>query len=177
MKSDYVILVDEADNEIGVEEKLKAHLKGDLHRAISVFIFNSENKMLLQKRAETKYHSGGLWTNTCCSHPMVGENTGNAAKRRLREEMGIDCDSLKFIFHFIYKAQLDNNLIEHELDHVFIAKSDVKPLPDPDEVSDWKYASFEEIEQDLKLNPNNYSHWFKLILKRVKTLAQENHLI
>ena len=172
-----VVLVDENDHETGTCEKLAAHLSGELHRAISVFIFNSEKKMLLQKRALSKYHSGGLWTNACCSHPHPGESTLNAAKRRLQEEMGIKEENLKYVFNFTYKAFLDNDLIEHELDHVFIGKTDEIPVPNSEEVSEWKYISISELEQNLKENPNAYTHWFKLIFDRIKTEAEKEGLI
>jgi len=121
-----VVLVDENDNEIGVEEKINAHRKGLLHRAFSIFVFNSKNELLLQKRAADKYHSGGLWSNTCCSHPRPGENLKDAAHRRLQEEMGFDC-SLREVFSFLYKKSFDNGLTEHELDHVFFGKFDGIP--------------------------------------------------
>lgn len=175
--NDLVVLVDEKDNEIGTREKLSAHLSGELHRAISVFIFNSEKKMLLQRRALNKYHSGGLWTNACCSHPHPGETTMNAAKRRLREEMGMKEEMLKYVFNFTYKAFLDNDLIEHELDHVFIGKTDDIPVPNTDEVNEWKYISVSELEEDLKENPAVYTHWFKLIFERLKTEAEKEGFI
>lgn len=149
-------------------EKLLAHHEGKLHRAISVFIFNSEKKWLLQKRAGGKYHSAGLWTNTCCSHPHPQETTEKAAIRRLKEEMGIDC-KLNYVFNFTYSATFNNNLIEHEFDHVFFGISDEAPKSNPDEVSEWKYVSTEEIESQLKQNPEQFSAWFKLIFSRVKS--------
>ncbi|MBA3664235.1 MAG: isopentenyl-diphosphate Delta-isomerase [Bacteroidetes bacterium] len=162
-----VILIDENDVQIGLCGKLLAHESGQLHRAISVFIFNQKNEMLLQRRAQTKYHSGGLWTNACCSHPRPGESIEKAAQRRLKEEMGIEADSLFYAFHFIYKAKLDKGLTEHELDHVFIGKTDEQPKPDPAEVCEYKYLSVEEIKEDLKQHPEKYTYWFKRIFEKV----------
>ncbi len=160
---DSVILVDENDVAIGTMEKMEAHVKGELHRAFSVLVFNSEGEVLLQKRAGHKYHSGGLWTNTCCSHPMPGEEPEAAAKRRLKEEMGIDLQP-KFSHKFLYKTKLDKNLIEHELDHVFIATFNGIPTVNSEEVEDWKFVNMNWLKQDMKNNPTAYTHWFKLIL-------------
>lgn len=164
-----VILVDENDRETGRMEKMQAHVEGKLHRAFSVFIFNKSGELLLQKRAAGKYHSAGLWTNTCCSHPRAGENTDAAAHRRLKEEMGIDC-ILTHQFSFIYKAQLDNGLTEHELDHVYTGMCNDAAKPDPEEADGWKYMKPEEIEKDLELNPSHYTVWFRLIFPRIKNL-------
>ena len=163
---EYVILVDPMDREIGTEEKLKAHRGGKLHRAFSVFVFNTSGELLLQKRSETKYHSGGLWTNTCCSHPRPGESHYCAARRRLNEEMGFDCE-LTGLFSFIYYAKLENNLFEHELDSVFVGRYDGQPVPNPDEVDDWKWMDVEKLKRDVGKNPGHYTYWFKLILNRV----------
>ena len=163
---EHVILVDRMDRVIGIEEKLKAHREGKLHRAFSIFIFNTLGKLLLQKRSETKYHSGGLWTNTCCSHPRPGESHYCAARRRLNEEMGFDCE-LTELFSFIYYAELENNLFEHELDRVFVGHYDGQPIPNPDEVDDWKWMDIEELKRDVGENPEHYTYWFKLILSRV----------
>ena len=160
-----VILVDPMDREIGTEEKLKAHREAKLHRAFSIFIFNAVGELLLQKRAETKYHSGGLWTNTCCSHPRPDEKLHCAARRRLNEEMGFDCE-LTELFSFIYYAELENNLSEHELDHVFVGCYDGQPSPNPDEVDDWKWMEIEKLKWDVEENPEHYTYWFKLILNR-----------
>jgi len=160
-----VIIVDKKDNQIGIEEKLAAHLKGKLHRAFSVFIFNSKGEMLLQKRAKSKYHSGGLWTNTCCSHPRPNQNLKDEAKKRLKEEMGIECD-LKEISSFIYKVNL-GNLTEHEFDHLFLGKFDGDPKPNKEEAEDWKWVSPKELRKDVKENPEKYTYWFKIILDRV----------
>jgi isopentenyl-diphosphate delta-isomerase len=166
-----VVLVNEHDDEVGLMPKLEAHEKGLLHRAFSVFVFNSDGNLLLQKRADSKYHSAGLWSNTCCSHPYPGEEVMAGATRRLKEEMGFTAD-LKFIYSFIYKAALENSLTEHELDHVFFAISDLKPVPNPEEVSDYKYVSPRALAKDLKTNPGAYTEWLKIcfseLIERVK---------
>jgi isopentenyl-diphosphate Delta-isomerase len=160
-----VILVDERDNVIGTMEKMEAHRQGKLHRAFSVILLNSAGEMLLQKRAKSKYHSAGLWTNTCCSHPLPNENIEDAAARRLKEEMGIELRP-NYAYKFIYKAHLDSNLTEHELDHVFIGKYDGKPNMNSAEVEDWKFVNIEWLRQDMKKNPNHYTEWFKLIMEK-----------
>ena len=165
MSYNNVILVNEFDEEIGVMEKLEAHQKGLLHRAFSVFIFNDQNEMLLQKRALDKYHSGGLWTNTCCSHPSENETILDAGVRRLKEEMNYKAD-LHTSFSFIYKVALDNDLTEHELDHVLIGKSNVNPVLNPDEASDYKWISIDEVSKDLIENKNSYTFWFNLIMSQ-----------
>lgn len=158
-----VILVNEEDHPIGQMEKMEAHEKGLLHRAFSVLIFNSSEQVLLQKRASSKYHSGGLWTNTCCSHPRPGETVLDAANRRLMEEMGMTAD-LTERFHFIYKTDLDNHLVEHELDHVLVGQSDDLPTLNPDEAEDFKYINLETLKEELKSSPENYTVWFKIIM-------------
>lgn len=163
--NDYVILVDEQDNEIGVMEKLKAHEQGKLHRAFSVFIFNDNNELLLQQRALNKYHSGGLWTNTCCSHPSPNETIKDAANRRLYEEMGMSCD-LKIISNFIYKTDFENGLIEHELDYILIGNSNANPQINKTEVETFKWLPISEIQNDIILNPNQYTIWFKIAMQR-----------
>ncbi len=155
-----VILVDENDNEIGEMEKLEAHKKGLLHRAFSVFIFNSKGELLLQKRAKDKYHSGGLWTNTCCSHPTPNEDTKKGAERRLKEETGIKAN-LKEVHKFIYKTKFDNGLIEYEYDYVFFGNSDKRPILKKEEAEDYKYIKIEDLKKDIKKNPNNYTYWLK----------------
>ena len=168
-----VILVDRLDREIGTEEKLKAHREGKLHRAFSVFIFNAKGELLLQKRSETKYHSGGLWTNTCCSHPRPAESHYGAARRRLNEEMGFDCE-LTELFSFIYHTKLENNLFEHELDRVFVGNYDGHPIPNPDEVDDWKWINIDSLKRAIGENPDHYTYWFKLILNRVVKQYKKN---
>ena len=161
MSIEKVILVDENDNQVGVMPKLEAHQKGLLHRAFSVFIFNSKYELLLQKRASSKYHSGGLWTNTCCSHPREGEEILDAANRRLIEEMGIDT-SLRKVHDFIYKAELDNNLTEHEFDHVLYGIYNEDPIINKDEADDFKWIDMDSLNEDIKTNGNNYTIWFKI---------------
>ncbi len=165
-----VILVDKNDQELGTMPKLLAHQQGQLHRAISVFIFDLDGNWVLQQRAEAKYHSSNLWSNTACSHPLPGENTIDAANRRLVEEMGIDC-RLEKAFSFIYRAELDNNLIEHELDHVYIGFTSQIPHPNPDEVSAWRLVDYSVLDEDVKENPENYTEWFKLVYNKVNLFA------
>ncbi|PKP41222.1 MAG: isopentenyl-diphosphate delta-isomerase [Bacteroidetes bacterium HGW-Bacteroidetes-12] len=166
MKEIKVILVDEHDNEVGTMPKLEAHQKGILHRAVSVFLFDLDGNWILQKRAEHKYHSANLWTNTCCSHPYPEENTKKAAQRRLIEEMGIDVQLTK-VMSFVYRAELDNNMIEHEFDHVFIGFSSDLPKPNKNEVSNWKIISFEQLDDEVQEHPEKFTEWFKLIYKKV----------
>ena len=161
-----VILVDQNNNVIGYMEKMEAHEKGLLHRAFSVFIFNSNNELLLQQRAISKYHSGGLWTNTCCSHPRKNEKFIDAANRRLVEEMGMSVE-LEKAFSFTYKADLDHNLIEHELDWVFIGKSDDLPVINKEEVESYKYINFQDLVKDIDDNPDVYTEWLKICLNKV----------
>ncbi len=164
-----VVLVDDQDREIGTEEKLKAHLSGKLHRAISIFIFNDNQEMLLQQRALSKYHSGGLWSNSCCSHPRPGETPLAAATRRLKEEMGIECE-LQKAFHFIYKAPLDNNLKEFEFDHVFVGHFNGEPVLNPQEACAWKWVGFSDLEKEMQLHPEQFTVWFKAIWRKVWTV-------
>ena len=161
MSKENVILVDENDNQVGLMPKLEAHERGLLHRAFSIFIFNSKYELLLQKRASSKYHSGGLWTNTCCSHPREGEDTSDAANRRLIEEMGIET-SLRKVHDFIYKAELDNNLTEHEFDHVFYGVYNEDPVINKDEADDFKWIDMGLLNEDIKINGDNYTVWFKI---------------
>lgn len=158
-----VILVNENDEAIGVEEKLRTHMLGSLHRAFSIFVFNSDGQLLLQKRASTKYHSKGLWSNTCCGHPRPGESTGEASRRRLREEMGFNCE-VREAFGFIYHAELDNGLFEHEYDHVLVGRFDGKPNPSRAEVDDWKWVDMATLKLDMRRNPNHFTYWFKVSL-------------
>lgn len=161
-----VILVDEQDRATGTMEKLAAHRDGLLHRAISVFIFDDQGRLLLQQRAAHKYHTANLWTNTCCSHPMPGEKALDAAHRRLREEMGMEAD-LSFAFAFKYRAAFDNGLTEHEIDHVFIGYSNHQPAPNPAEVADYRWLNQTDIERGVNAQPDAYTAWFKLIYQRV----------
>lgn len=166
MTKEYVILVDEQDNDIGVMEKMKAHQDGLLHRAFSVFIFNDQDELLLQQRAISKYHSGGLWTNTCCSHPRPNETIKDAANRRLFEEMGMSCD-LKIKTSFIYKTPFDNGLTEHELDYVLIGKTNENPQVNKEEVESYKWMLVKDIKKDISDNPDHYTSWFKIALEKL----------
>lgn len=165
MSVEYVILVDTGDSEIGVMEKMEAHEKGVLHRAFSVIIWNERGEMLLQQRALNKYHSGGLWTNACCSHPRPGESVVEAATRRLNEEMGIHAD-LKIKNHFIYKAEFGNGLIEHELDYVLEGFIDCDPLLNPTEVHAFKWMPIDELMSSLNSQPDLYTFWFRELFHR-----------
>lgn len=162
-----LILVDENDNPTGTMEKMEAHKRGLLHRAFSIFIFNAKGDMLLHQRATDKYHSGGLWTNACCSHPRSDQQTMKAAEIRLKEEMGFTVP-LKKIFDFTYKAALDNGLIEHEYDHVFLGIYDGDIDPDKDEVSNFCFLSMTEIRSSIQSQPQKYSEWFKIAFPRVE---------
>lgn len=164
MQQESVILVDEQDHETGVMEKMEAHRQGLLHRAFSVFVFNGQGELLLQRRALSKYHSAGLWTNTCCSHPRPGEATLDAAHRRLREEMGMDCD-LALKTTFIYKTPFDNGLTEHELDHVFTGRSDQQPLINTGEVEGFAWKPLAVIRKDMEAQPELYTSWFRIALQ------------
>jgi isopentenyl-diphosphate delta-isomerase len=156
-----VILVNSDDSYVGTMEKMQAHREGKLHRAFSVYLRNDQGELLLQRRAEHKYHSAGLWTNACCSHPRPKEGNMEAAIRRLHEEMGITT-SLDHLYHFTYHVEFDNGLTEHELDHVFLGEFNDAPIPNPEEVMEWKYMSADDIIKDVKKNPENYTEWFKL---------------
>lgn len=165
MEEDKVILVNEKDEEIGLMGKTEAHEKGLLHRAFSVFIFNGENHLMLQKRAQDKYHSPGLWTNTCCSHQKQGETSIEAGKRRLQEEMGFETE-LEEVMSFIYKAPFENGLTEHEYDYILTGKFDKDPNPNPEEVADFKWMPLEEVKNDIETNPEKYTVWFRIIFEK-----------
>jgi len=162
-----VILVDEFDRSVGVMEKMEAHRKALLHRAFSVFIFNAGGEMLFQRRALGKYHSGGLWTNACCSHPRPGEDTSQAAARRLKEELGFST-GLEKAFHFTYKTAFGNGLTEHEYDHVFVGYYDGAIHPDPEEVCAYEFVSPEAIQAALSAQPDAYTSWFHLAFPLLK---------
>lgn len=164
-----VVLVDEHDTPVGTMEKLEAHRAGLLHRAFSVFILNQNGEVLLQRRSDSKYHSAGLWTNTCCSHPRPGENTRLAAERRLEEEMGMVC-TLGFGFSFLYRADVGNQLIEHELDHVYFGRSNGPARPDPQEVAEVRWAGVDEITASLIQEPERYTAWLSICWSRVREL-------
>jgi isopentenyl-diphosphate delta-isomerase len=161
-----VVLVDEHDRELGSAEKLSVHADGRLHRAFSVFVFGRKGHLLLQRRAEAKYHSGGLWTNTCCGHPRPFEPVLEAAHRRLREEMGFDCP-LQSMLHFVYQSQLENGLCEHELDHVLVGRFDGWPIPNPAEADDWCWVDVRVVMQDARVHPERYTTWFPLALEKL----------
>ena len=165
MKEEKVILVDSEDKPIGTLPKMEAHEKGVLHRAFSVFILNQKGELMLQQRAHHKYHSPGLWTNTCCSHQREGEQNIDAGMRRLDEEMGFSV-TLEELFSFIYKAPFDNGLTEHELDHVMLGHYEEVPQINTEEVAEWKWMSLIDIEADIALNPDEYTVWFKIIFER-----------
>ncbi|WP_299123160.1 isopentenyl-diphosphate Delta-isomerase [uncultured Tenacibaculum sp.] len=164
MGLEQVILVDEQDNPIGLMEKIEAHEKALLHRAFSVFVFNSKGELMLQQRAAEKYHSPLLWTNTCCSHQRDGETSLEAGKRRLQEEMGFVCE-LEEVFWFIYKAPFDNGLTEHELDHVMVGKFEGEPKINKEEVEAYKWMPLEDVKNDIEKQPEIYTEWFKIIFK------------
>ncbi len=167
----HVILVNEEDEPLGTMEKLEAHRKALLHRAISVFIFNQRGEMLLQQRALGKYHCGGLWTNTCCSHPAPGEETHDAAIRRLQEEMGF-ITAIEKIFSFVYRSEFENGITEYEYDHVFAGVYEGTIAPDPHEVKDFCYKSLTEIETSLTSHPDKYTVWFHIAFPKVKQWAE-----
>lgn len=165
-----VVLVDTHGHQIGVEEKLRAHLNGALHRAFSIFIFNASGDLLMQRRAAAKYHSGGLWTNTCCGHPRPGEALAQAAHRRLQEEMGFDC-AMEEAFQFTYRAQLGNGLIEHEFDHVFLGRFEGQPQWNPEEVDACDWVSTDDLASNLAVRPDHYSYWLRHCFETLR-----NHL-
>ncbi len=164
--SDPVLLVNDQDEPVGVGDKVQVHRDGTLHRAFSVFVFDSEGRLLLQQRHPDKYHSGGLWSNTCCSHPRPGEPVEAAAHRRLQEEMGFDCP-VRPLFGFVYKIQLGDALYEHEYDHVLIGHYDGEPVPHPTEVAAWKWVSPAALQADIAAHPEAYTYWFRLVIDRV----------
>lgn len=165
MKEELVILVDQEDNKIGLMPKMEAHEKALLHRAFSVFVFNKDRELMLQQRALHKYHSPGLWTNTCCSHQRDGESNIAAGQRRLQEEMGFVVP-LKETTSFIYKAPFDNGLTEHELDHIMVGYYDGEPTVNKDEVASWKWMPLEAVKEDIKKQPDLYTAWFKIIFQK-----------
>ena len=164
--TEHLILVNERDEQVGICEKMQAHRDNLLHRAFSVFLFNKKGEMLLQQRASGKYHSGGLWTNTCCSHPRPGEDTLPAAQRRLQEEMGMTC-ALHEVFQFTYQARLEDDLYEHELDHVFLGRTDETPQPDSQEVQAWRYITKSQLRSELLIHPEKFTVWFRQCINQV----------
>jgi isopentenyl-diphosphate Delta-isomerase len=174
MNQQQVILVNERDELSGAMEKLAAHKKGLLHRAFSIFIFNDKGELLLQRRTLNKYHSGGLWTNSCCSHPQPGEDTIIAAQRRLKEEMGFTVP-LEKVFDFVYKAEFENGLIEHEFDHVFAGKYEGKIEYNKEEVMDYCYKSLDDVRSSLQEHPEKFTKWFHLAFPKVEEWWQRSH--
>ena len=170
---EHVVLVNEMDEELGTMEKLEAHRRGELHRALSIFLFDDQGRVLLQKRADGKYHSAGLWTNTCCSHPRPDEMIVDAAHRRLMEEMRI-ATALEPQFSFIYRADVGEDMIEHELDHVFFGSWSGSPAPDPMEVADWKYVALEELEKELSVHPDHFTAWLHFCWPQVKAVLDRD---
>lgn len=175
MFEEKVILVNTLDEQIGLMNKLEAHEKAELHRAFSVFVLNNKNEIMLQQRAKQKYHSPLLWTNTCCSHQREGETNLQAGTRRLFEEMGFSTE-LKELFHFIYKAPFDNGLTEHELDHVMIGYFNDDPKINAEEVESWKWMAIEDVKNDMKMNPHEYTIWFKIIFDEFYHYIEQHKL-
>jgi isopentenyl-diphosphate Delta-isomerase len=173
MEEQMMILVDEQDNEIGLLPKMATHEQGLLHRAFSIFLFTNEGEMILQQRAANKYHSPNLWTNACCSHPMPNEIIENAATRRLKEELGIEVNMQK-IFSFVYKADMDNGLIEHEYDHVFIGEYDTEIPFNTEEVASIKNISLQQLEISINQNPEEYTAWFLIAYPQLKNWMAQN---
>ncbi len=169
--SSHVVIVDEDDQSLGTAEKLRAHREGWRHRALSVFVFDRAGQLLLQQRTADKYHSGGLWSNTCCSHPHPNESPAAAAQRRLDEEMGFSCE-LTPAFHFSYRASVGDDLTEHEYDHVFVGVvDDIAIRPHPDEVADWAWVAPSALRTDVEAHPDRYTVWFRKLLDRALTNA------
>jgi isopentenyl-diphosphate delta-isomerase len=163
--AEYILTVDDQDRETGYMEKMEAHEKGVLHRAFSVMIFNDEGEVLLQKRAKMKYHSPGLWANSCCSHQREGETLTEAVSRRIKEELGITCDC-KEEFKFRYQVEFDNGLIEHEIDHVFIGHYNGTVVPNEDEVEEICWVSLDKLNKEMSEHPENFTYWFKILMKQ-----------
>ncbi len=163
---EYVILVDENDNAVGTAEKIDAHRNPRLHRAFSIIIVDSGDRLLIQKRAGGKYHNPGMWANTCCGHPRPGEDLAAAAHRRLQEEMGFDTGLVE-VFSFIYETRFANGLTEKEYDHVFIGRWDGTPVENPDEVADYKWVDIGALDEDMRKNPEIYTSWFRIALEKL----------
>ncbi len=167
MAKEKVVLVDRNDNTLGTMGKMEAHELGVLHRAFSIFVFNSKGELMIHQRALSKYHSPGLWTNTCCSHPRLDENVLENAHQRLVEEMGFDCE-LESAFSFIYRADVGQGLTEHEFDYVFVGRYDDQPQINKAEVEDWKYMDMNSLRDDIDHHPGNYTEWFKIAFEKVE---------
>jgi isopentenyl-diphosphate delta-isomerase len=165
LSEERVVLVNDRDEPIGIDGKTNAHAQGALHRAFSVFVVNASGQLLMQRRALTKYHSRGLWSNTCCGHPRPGETIEEASRRRLREEMGF-VSELSEVFEFIYHANLEDGLIEHEYDHVLVGWFEGVPRPDPTEIAEWRWLDMATLSIDLKDHPESYTYWFRISFDR-----------
>lgn len=166
MVSEHVILVDQNDQMVGTMEKMRAHQEGLLHRAFSIFVFNSQGELLIQKRAPIKYHTGSLWSNTCCSHPKPNESVEETLQYKLHQEMGFQCE-LERAFSITYRAELGNGLVENELDHVYIGSFNGDPQPNHEEVCDWKYIALQDLKKEMEQHPNAFTPWFKLLLQPI----------
>jgi isopentenyl-diphosphate delta-isomerase len=164
--SERVILVNERDEAVGTAEKLRAHQRGQLHRAFSVFVLNGQDEILLQRRAATKYHSPSLWSNSCCSHPRPAEATLDAAHRRLREELGFDCP-LESMGAFVYRADVGGGLIEHEYDHLLLGRWEGEPTPAPAEVDDWRWISLPALRREIARTPHRFTYWLRAALREL----------
>ena len=164
LATDHIVIVDENDLEIGVGEKLLVHLHGIQHRAFSVFVINAKGQLLLQRRAMDKYHSAGLWTNTCCSHALPNTDIETVVHERIQAEMGFDCP-IQWLFKFSYKVGFENGLIENEIDHVYLGFYDGNPLPEPSEVCEWKWLSFAEIVNEIEQKPEDFTYWFRHVFQ------------
>jgi len=165
MVEEKIVLVDEQDRAVGVEEKIRVHQLGALHRAFSVFVVNAEGQLMMQRRALTKYHSRGLWSNTCCGHPRPDEPLEQAARRRLKEEMGFD-SHLTELFAFVYRAELEDGLVENEYDHVLLGCFEGIPEPDPAEIVEWKWVNLATLSVDIEEHPESYTYWFRISFDR-----------
>ena len=174
MNEPEIVLVNENDEPIGVMKKMEAHQKGLLHRAFSIFIFDSKGRMLLQQRSSEKYHGANLWTNACCSHPYPGEKVEEAAQRRLKEELGFTT-KLNEIFSFTYYAKVENNLIEHEFDHVFAGEYENEIHPNPNEVCDYKFESMKQIEEEMQSHPEKFTSWCKIAFPKIEEWWKEQY--
>ncbi len=173
MVTDHVILVDQHDQMVGTMEKMQAHQEGLLHRAFSIFVFNAQGELLIQKRAPVKYHTGSLWSNTCCSHPKPNETIEETLQFKLQQEMGFQCP-LKRAFAITYRAELGNGLIENELDHIYFGAFNENPEPNPEEVCDWKYIALPDLTKEMAQHPDHFTPWFKLLLNPISSYYRDS---
>ncbi len=167
MSREVVVLVDDNDTAMGTADKMHVHRTGQLHRAVSVFLFDARGRMWLQRRALHKYHSPGLWSNACCTHPRPGERVAAAARRRVREELGSECSRLRFLFSFVYYAPLEDGLIEHEYDHVFAGQLDLQPTPNPQEVDAVRSMSLAALRREMNAQPECFTPWLRIAVEPV----------